>query len=150
MKFSCLPVSLYADITPRRTLADWFPFAAELGWWGDMTSLTFQSRQRGSHALVARPPRRRQIPVMVTYTDFTHPDVEVRKCNRSSLRYDHDAAARMGYPICESPPGRRTRVNREDGIKWRWKLSSCLDPPTRWVCPTYENHTSLRMDHYDF
>jgi sugar phosphate isomerase/epimerase len=158
MKFSCLPVSLYADITAgRRTLADWFRFAAELGLDGaDMSVAHLSSRANGdldalrSQASAAGV----EIPVMVTYTDFTHPDVEERKCQSSSLRMIIDAAARMGISYLRVTAGQaHPGVNREDGINWAVEgLSSCLDHADEMgVTLLYENHTiGYGWTHYDF
>ncbi|MBX2999695.1 MAG: TIM barrel protein [Caldilineaceae bacterium] len=158
MKFSSLPVSLYADITAgRRSLADWFRFAADLGLDGADMSVAHlpgrdpaaldQLRQQAHDAGVA-------IPVMVTYTDFTYPDAEERKRQSSSLRMFIEAAARMGVSHLRVTAGQaHPGVSREDGIHWAVEgLISCLDYADEMrVTLLYENHTiGYGWTHYDF
>ena len=96
MKFSSLPVSFYADFSAgRRTLADWFRFAAAIGLDGadisvahlaDLTPTYLDGlRQQAVDAGV-------QIAMIVTYADFTHPDAAER---RGGLG---DSAVQLDWP----------------------------------------------------
>jgi sugar phosphate isomerase/epimerase len=158
MKLSCLPVSLYADITAgRRTLADWFRFAAELGLDGADISVAHVT----SRAVADLDALRRQaqdvgitIPVMVTYTDFTHPDAEERKRQIASLRLMIDDATRLGVSYLRVTAGQaHPGVSREDGINWAVEgLISCLDHADEMgIVLVYENHTiGYGWTYYDF
>jgi sugar phosphate isomerase/epimerase len=158
MKLSCLPVSLYADITAgKRTLADWFHFAAELGLDGaDMSVAHLTSRDNEDLDKLRNQANAAgvTIPVMVTYTDFTHPDADERKRHASSLRMIIDAAARMGVSFLRVTAGQaHPGVVREDGINWAVEgLISCLDyADEKRVTLLYENHTiGYGWTHYDF
>jgi sugar phosphate isomerase/epimerase len=96
MKFSSLPVSFYADFSAgRRTLADWFRFAAAIGLDGADISVAHLAnltptyldglRQQAVDAGV-------QIAMIVTYADFTHPDAAERARQQEEIRAYIDAA----------------------------------------------------------
>lgn len=158
MKLSCLPVSLYADISAgRRTLADWFRFAAELGLDGaDISVAHVTSRALGDLDALRRQAQNAgmSIPVMVTYTDFTHPDADERKRQCASLRLMIDDAARLGVSYLRVTAGQaHPGVARDDGINWAVEgLVSCLDhADEKAITLVYENHTiGYGWTYYDF
>jgi len=148
MKYSCLPVSFYPDFTSgRRTLADWFAFAAELGLDGADISVahlaSLQStyldelRQQAADAGV-------QIAMIATYSDFTHPEAAERARQVEEVRAYLDAAARLGIAYVRLTAGQRhPGVERADGIGWAVAgLTSCLDHAAQaGITLVYENHT---------
>lgn len=148
MKLSCLPVSLYADFNAgRRSLADWFRFAAELGLDGaDISVAHLPSlettdldalRNQASAAGV-------EIPMMVTYSDFTHPEAEERARQVNEVRTYITAAQRLGVSLLRVTAGQaHPGTSRADGIEWAVAgLTSCLDEAERaGVTLIYENHT---------
>lgn len=148
MKYSCLPVSFYPDFTAgRRTLADWFQFAAALGLDGadisvaHLTSLepTYLDslRQQATDAGV-------QIAMIVTYADFTHPDAAERARQVEETHAYIDAAARLGISYIRLTAGQRhPGVERAAGIGWAVTgLTSCLDhAASAGITLVYENHT---------
>jgi sugar phosphate isomerase/epimerase len=158
MKFSCLPVSLYADMTAgRRTLADWFQFAAELGLDGaDISVAHVTNRANEDLAALRRQASNAgvTIPVMVTYTDFTHPDAGERRRQVTSLRQSIAVAARVGISYLRVTAGQaHPGVSRKDGINWAVEgLISCLDYADEvGVTLLYENHTiGYGWTYYDF
>jgi sugar phosphate isomerase/epimerase len=158
MKFSCLPVSLYADISAgHRTLADWFRFAAELGLNGaDISVAHLESRDRDYLTGLRRQAETAgvKIPIMVTYTDFTHPDAAERKRQTNSLKQIIDAAAPLGISYLRVTAGQaHPGVTRDDGIGWAVEgLTACLDhADDMGITLTYENHTiGYGWSHYDF
>ena len=158
MKFSCLPVSLYADISAgHRTLADWFNFAAELGLNGaDISVAHLESRDRDYLTALRRQAETAgvKIPIMVTYTDFTHPDAAERKRQIKSLKQIIDAAAPLGISYLRVTAGQaHPGVTRDEGIGWAVEgLTACLDhADDMGVTLTYENHTiGYGWSHYDF
>ncbi len=158
MPMSCLPVSLYADLSAGRlTLADWFRFAAELGLEGaDISVAHLPGRDASSLA-----PLRHQaqdagvaIPMMVTYTDFTHPDPTVRARQADELRSCIEAATHLGVRYLRVTAGQNhPGVERAQGIGWASAgLTACLpDASSAGVVLAYENHTiGYGWDHYDF
>jgi sugar phosphate isomerase/epimerase len=148
MRMSCLPVSLYTDISAgRRSLADWFRFAAELGLDGADISVAHLPG-RGAASLA---PLRRQaedagvaIPMMVTYTDFTHPDPATRARQVDELRACIEAATHLGVGYLRVTAGQKhPGVQREEGIAWACAgLTACVaDATAAGVTLCYENHT---------
>ena len=156
MKFSSLPVSFYADFSAgRRTLADWFRFAAEIGLDGadisvahlaDLTPTYLDGlRQQAVDAGV-------QIAMIVTYADFTHPDAAERARQQEEIRAYIDAAARLGIAYVRLTAGQRhPGVERAAGIGWAVTgLTSCLDHAAQaGVTLLYENHTRGAVWNYN-
>lgn len=148
MKYSCLPVSFYPDFTSgRRTLADWFHFAAELGLEGADISVAHLAslepayldglRQQATDTGV-------QIAMIVTYADFTHPDAAERARQVTETHAYIDAAARLGISYIRLTAGQRhPGVERTEGIGWAVTgLTSCLDHAANaGITLVYENHT---------
>jgi sugar phosphate isomerase/epimerase len=148
MKYSSLPVSFYTDFSAgRRTLADWFRFAAELGLDGadisvahlaNLTPAYLDSlRQQAVDAGV-------QIAMIVTYADFTHPDAAERVRQQEEIRNYIDAAARLGIAYVRLTAGQRhPGVERAAGIGWAITgLTSCLEHAAGiGITLLYENHT---------
>ena len=148
MKLSCLPVSLYADLTDgRRTLVDWFNFAGALGLDGaDISVVHLQShqpdylralRQQAADAGI-------QIAMLVTYADFTHPDAAERLRQVEEIRAYCDVAAQLGASFMRVTAGQaHPGVERADGIEWAVAgLTACLArAAAAGVTLCYENHT---------
>lgn len=148
MQYSCLPVSFYPDFAAgRRTLADWFAFAAELGLDGADISVAHlasldpayldELRQQAADAGV-------RIAMIVTYSDFTHPAAAERARQVEEVRTYIDAAARLGIGYVRLTAGQRhPGVERAAGIGWAVTgLTSCLDHAAQaGVTLVYENHT---------
>ncbi len=158
MKYSSLPVSLYADFAAgRRTLAEWFRFAAELGLDGaDISVAHLQTLATPYLDQLAHSATDAgiQIAMVVTYADFTHPDAVERDRQVDEVRAYVDAAARLGAPFLRVTAGQRhPGVERTAGIEWAVAgLTSCLDhAAATGVTLTYENHTKGSVwDYYDF
>ncbi len=158
MKLSCLPVSLYDDLTAgRQTLPGWFDFAARLGLAGaDISVAHLESRK--AHYL--RALRRQaeaagvQIAMMVTYSDFTHPDTGERARQVAELQANIETAAHLGVSFLRVTAGQaHSGLMRSDGIAWAIEgLTTCLGEAARAkVKLVYENHTiGYGWTHYDF
>ncbi|MBI3957197.1 MAG: sugar phosphate isomerase/epimerase [Chloroflexi bacterium] len=158
MRMSCLPVSLYAGLSAgRRTLADWFRFAAELGLDGADISV---AHLPGRDAAALDPLRRQAedagvaIPMLATYTDFTHPDPATRARQTDELRSCIAAAARLGVGYLRVTAGQNhPGVQRDEGIAWACAgLTACVEEASAaGVTLCYENHTiGYGWTHYDF
>ncbi len=148
MQYSSLPVSFYPDFNAgRRTLADWFAFAASIGLDGADISVAHLAslqptylddlRQQATDAGV-------QIAMIVTYSDFTHPDAAERARQVAEVNTYLEAAARLGITFVRVTAGQRhPGVGREEGIGWAVTgLTSCLEQAAQaGVTLLYENHT---------
>src|SRR5262245_39172186 len=147
MRLSCLPVSLYADLTAgRRTLADWFRLAGALGLDGaDVSVLHLSShvpsdldalRQQALDAGI-------QIAILASYPDFIHPDPPERARQVEAMRRWIDAAERLGATAVRVTAGQdRSGVSEADALGWAAEgLAACAAAAsgTR-LRVLYENH----------
>jgi sugar phosphate isomerase/epimerase len=148
MKLSCLPVSLYPELTAgTRTLAGWFNFAAELGLDGADVSVVHLP---GRTLPELRPVRQQaeaagvQIAMLVTYADFTHPDAAERTRQIEEIKAYCDVAAELGASFLRVTAGQNhPGLERAAGIEWAVAgLTACLDKAAATgVTLCYENHT---------
>lgn len=148
MKLSCLPVSLYPELSAgTRTLADWFRFAAELGLDGaDVSVVHLQSREPAYLRTVRQQASAAgvQIAMLVTYADFTHPDAAERARQVEEIRAYCAVAAALGASFMRVTAGQKhPSVQRAEGIEWAVAgLTACLDKAAAsGVTLCYENHT---------
>lgn len=148
MKLSCLPVSLYPELSAgTRTLAEWFRFAAELGLDGADVSVVHLP---GRTPAELRPVRQQadaagvQIAMLVTYADFTHPDAAERARQVAEIQALCDVAAELGASFMRVTAGQNhPGLERAAGIEWAVAgLTACLDKAAATgVTLCYENHT---------
>ena len=158
MKLSCLPVSLYKDLTAgQKTLADWFNFAAQLGLDGaDVSIAHIQSRQPEDLAALRQQAEGAGLPIvmLVTYSDFTHPDPGERARQVNELKMNIETAARLGVAYVRVTAGQaHPETRRADGISWAVEgLLACLAEATgAGLTLLYENHTiGYGWSHFDF
>lgn len=148
MKLSCLPVSLYPDLTAgHKTLADWFNFAADLGLDGADISVAHLPDRRPGHLATLRQQAEDagvQIAMLATYSDFTHPDRAFRTRQVQILKKDIETAAALGVSFVRVTAGqRRPGLMRSDGIAWAMQgLTACTGEAAQaGVKLVYENHT---------
>lgn len=148
MQLSCLPVSLYPELSAgRMTLADWFAFAAELGLDGADVSVVHLAgtdapylRDVGSQAT----DQGIQIAMLVTYADFTHPDAAERSRQVDELRRFIATARELGSSLIRVTAGQaHPGLEREAALEWAVSgLTACLDEARQvGVTLCYENHT---------
>lgn len=148
MKLSCLPVSLYPDLSAgKRTLADWFRFAAELGLDGADISVVHLAGTDAAYLQSLRGQAEGegiQIAMLVTYADFTNPDPAERARQIDELHRYIDVAAALGTPLIRVTAGQaHPGLERAAAIEWAVAgLTACLeDAATKGVTLCYENHT---------
>jgi sugar phosphate isomerase/epimerase len=148
MKLSCLPVSLYPELTAKtKTLPDWFEFAARLGLDGaDLSIVHLESRETAYLQEVRRQAGDLglQITMMVTYADFTHPDGGERQRQLDEIKQLTQVAAHLGAQYMRVTAGQaHPGVERAEGIEWAVAgLLGSLDAAAEaGVTLTYENHT---------
>jgi len=158
MKLSCLPVSLYDDLTTgRKTLADWVAFAAQLGLDGADLSVAHLQQWKPQELDALRRQAESagvQIAVVVTYTDFTHPDDHERARQIDRLLENIEVAARLGASFLRVTAGQaHPGIMRSDGIAWAIEgLTACLgEAAGAGLKLVYENHSiGYGWSYYDF
>jgi len=148
MKLSCLPVSLYDDLTAgRKTLADWFDFAAALGLEGADISVAHLSDRHPDRLAELRDQAETagvRIAMLAAYSDFTHPERDFRSRQVDILQKDIETAAALGAAFVRVTAGQaRPGLMRSDGIAWAIQgLTECTGLAAQvGVKLVYENHT---------
>ncbi len=147
MKLTCLPVSLYADLTVgRMTLRDWFHRATALGLDGADVS-TLHLGKRSSAELAALRQQAAdvgvEIAMLATYSDFTHPDAAERERQVDDTRRWIEASARLGASGLRVTAGQaHPGVGEREGVGWAVDgLIACTaDARAAGVRLLYENH----------
>jgi sugar phosphate isomerase/epimerase len=147
MRLSCLPVSLYRDLTARRrSLGEWFQMAASLGLDGadvsvlhlegrtpaDLASLRLQAADAGV-----------EIAMVVAYSDFIRPDAADRAREVDDVRRWIEVAARLGASAVRLTAGQdRPGVDETDGLAWAAEglAASASAAAGGDVGVLYENH----------
>lgn len=158
MQLSCLPVSLYNDLSAGRlTLAEWFQMAGRLGLDGaDMSVAHLASREAGYLADLRRRAEEAgvRIAMLVTYSDFTRPDPAERRRQQDELKLNIETAARLGAAFVRVTAGQEhPGVGREAGVGWAVAgLTGALEQAAAaGVTLVYENHSiGYGWTHYDF
>jgi sugar phosphate isomerase/epimerase len=158
MKLSCLPVSLYPDLTDKkRTLPDWFLFGSALGLDGvDISVVHLESHQpeylRGLRSQAADYGL--VIAMMVTYADFTYPDAQERSRHVDDVRRFIDVGAELGLTFLRVTAGQdHPGLDRAQATDWAVDgLTACLpDAQAAGITLLYENHTKgYAWTHTDF
>lgn len=148
MKLSCLPVSLYPELSAgTRSLADWFRFAAELGLDGADVSVVHLASTDTAYLKTLRGQAEDQgiqIAMLVTYADFTHPEAKERARQVDELHRFIDVAAQLGAPFIRVTAGQaHPGLERAAAVEWAVSgLTACLgDAASKGVTLCYENHT---------
>ena len=148
MKLSCLPVSLYPALgTGQLSLGDWFRKAARLGLDGaDLSVAHLPSRQPAFLRPLVREAEEAgvAVPMLVTYSDFTHPDRRHRSWQADELRAWIDVAAQLNVTFVRVTAGQaHAGVAEADGLLWAAEgLTVCLkEARSAGVRLLYENHT---------
>ncbi len=147
MTLSCLPVSLYGEFKAGTlSLMDWFELARDAGYDGADISVAHLDSLEASYLYSLRDQaaaRNIQIPMLVTYSDFTHPDVAGRNANWRRLQQEIDAASHLGAQYVRLTAGQAfPGVGEQEGLAWiieglRRAGKYARD---RGVRPLYENH----------
>jgi sugar phosphate isomerase/epimerase len=147
MKLSCLPVSLYPDLTAGKlTPGAWFRMAGALRLDGADLSVAHVRSRAPAYLDGLRHEAAEagvQIAMLATYTDFTHPDAAERARQIDELRAWIEAAARMGVTFLRITAGQAHPGTPPDaGLDWAAEgLCACLaDAAAAGVRLLYENH----------
>jgi sugar phosphate isomerase/epimerase len=132
MKLSCLPVSLYPELASGRlTPGAWVRMAASLGLDGADLSVAHLRRD----PVFLRALRQQagdagvQIAMLVTYSDFTHPDAAHRAAEVDDVHAWLEAAAELGVQLVRVTAGQeRPGVAEADGLAWAADgLRACVE-----------------------
>ena len=123
MKLSCIPVSFFAAISQgQMPLTEWLDFAAELGLDGvESGPLLVKPLGPATPAEFRRLTEERGLAVsnFTGYSDFAHPDPEVRQRELEGVRKNCEMAREMGAPSVRALTGQQwPGVSLEDGIRW--------------------------------
>jgi sugar phosphate isomerase/epimerase len=158
MKLSCLPVSLYNDLSSGAlTLEGWFNLAGRLGLDGaDVSVAHLASRKAADLQALRRQAEVAgvRITMLVSYSDFTQPEAGARRRQVEELKLNIETAAHLGASFLRVTAGQaHPGVSRTEGIAWAVEgLTAALDEATQaGVTLTYENHTiGYGWSNYDF
>ena len=123
MFLSCLPVSLYPDLSAGRlTLGDWFRRAAALRLDGaDISAIHLGDRRPSVLDALRREAGNAGVTIamVATYTDFTHPEAAERLRQGDELRHWIDAGARLGAGALRVTAGQaRPHIGDGEGMAW--------------------------------
>ena len=123
LRVSCLPVSFFDAISHgQMSLGEWFDFAAELGLDGtECGPLLVEPLGPAPPAEFARMADLRGLPVSnyTAYSDFTHPDAEVREREVTRMLRNIEIAKELGAPSLRALTGQqRPGVSQPEGIAW--------------------------------
>ena len=158
MWLSCIPVSFFAAISQgQMTLAKWMDFAVELGLDGiECSPLLVKPLGPATPAEFRRLADARGLAVSnyTGYSDFAHPDPEVRKRELAALLKNLEAARELGAPSVRALTGQQwPGVNQEDGIQWVVEgIRRAAEEADRMgLRVNVENHTkAATWTHFDF
>jgi sugar phosphate isomerase/epimerase len=158
MRLSCLPVSWYADLgAGRRSLGDWFRFAASLRLDGaDVSVAHLASRAAADLDVIRRQAGDAGIDlaILATYSDFIHPDAAERARRLDDTRRWIDAAARLGAHAVRLTAGEdRGGAAERDALRWAADglAAAAAAADAYGVRALYENHVRGAMwRHNDF
>jgi len=123
MKISCLPVSLFPDITSgRMTLKEWAQIGTDAGLDGiDLSTVLLENHTPGYLKRINEDLRTVGLPVvMITaYPDFSHPDALQRTRELEYLHRDIAVASALGAKYLRIVAGQaHPGIRRNDAIGW--------------------------------
>jgi sugar phosphate isomerase/epimerase len=158
MKLSCIPVSFFAAISQgQMALTEWLDFAVELGLDGvECGPLLVQPLGPATPLEFRRLTEARGLAVSnyTGYSDFTHPDPEVRKRELDGLLKSLEIAREIGAPSVRALTGQQwPGVDLEDGIHWVIEgiRRAAAEADRVGLRLNVENHTKAAIwTHFDF
>ena len=158
MRLSCIPVSFFGPISQgQMTLTEWMDFAVELGLDGiECGPLLIKPLGPATPAEFRRLADARGLAVSnyTGYSDFAHPDSEVRKRELAALMNNLEAACELGAPSVRALTGQQwPGVKTEDGIQWVVEgiRQAAGEADRRGLRLNVENHTKAALwTHFDF
>lgn len=158
MRLSCIPVSFFGAISQgQMTLAEWMDFAVELGLDGiECGPLLVKPLGPATPTEFRHLAEARGLAVSnyTGYSDFAHPDREVRKRELAALLKNLEVARELGAPSVRALTGQQwPGVNQEEGIQWVVEgiRQGAEEADRRGLRLNVENHTkAATWTHFDF
>jgi len=158
MRLSCLPVTFFGAISQgQMPLAEWMDFAAELGLDGiECGPLLVKPLGPATPAEFRRLADARGLAVSnyTGYSDFAHPDREVRKLELAALLTNLQVARELGSPSVRALTGQQwPGVGPEEGIRWviEGVRQAAEEADRMGLRVNVENHTkAATWTHFDF
>ena len=158
MRLSCIPVSFFAPISQgQMTLAEWMDFAVELGLDGiECGPLLIKPLGPTTPTEFRHLADARGLAVSnyTGYSDFAHPDPEVRKRELAAVLENLEAARELGAPSVRVLTGQQwPGVKTEDGIHWVVEgiRQAAGEAERMGIRLNVENHTKAAIwTHFDF
>jgi sugar phosphate isomerase/epimerase len=158
MRLSCLPVSFFGAITQgQMTLAEWMDFAAELGLDGlECGPLLVKPLGPATATEFRRLAETRGLAISnyTGYSDFAHPDPEVRKRELAAFFKSLEVARESGAPSVRVLTGQQwPGVKQEEGIQWVVEgiRQGAEEADRMGLRLNVENHTKAAIwTHFDF
>lgn len=158
MYLSCLPVSFFGDLRSGvMTMGQWAGMARSLNLDGiDISVILLKSFDDGYLKQVRREIESSGpgLAMIAGYTDFTHPDAQVREKEAEQLRRLIAVASLLGARYIRVTAGQHyPEVDRNEAIDWAVAgLTSCLAiARAQGVRLVYENHSKpVVWDRFDF
>ncbi|MGI6160447.1 MAG: sugar phosphate isomerase/epimerase family protein [Christensenellales bacterium] len=147
MKLSCLPVSLFQDISSgAMSVGEWFDFAAECGFDGaDISMLFIHSHAHTYVQQFKRMLQSKPIPAVMcsAYPDFTHYDEQQLKREAAYFNRDIALCSELGIPFVRVLAGQahpETDIDKgiDQAIKYIREAAKVADD--YGVTLLYENH----------
>ena len=158
MRLSCIPVSFFAAISQgQMTLGEWMDFAVELELEGiECGPLLVKPLGPATPTEFRRLAETRGLAVSnyTGYSDFAHPDPEVRKRELTALLRNLELAQELGAPSVRALTGQQwPGVNQEEGIQWVVEgiRQGAQEADRMGLRLNVENHTKAAIwTHFDF
>jgi sugar phosphate isomerase/epimerase len=158
MRLSCIPVSFFDAISQgQMALAEWLDFALELGLDGvECGPLLVQPLGPATPIEFRRLTEARGLAVSnyTGYSDFAHPDPEVRKRELSALLKNLEIAREIGAPSVRALTGQQwPGVDQKAGIQWVAEgiRQAAEEADRAGLRLNVENHTkAATWTHFDF
>ena len=158
MKLSCLPVSLFRDITEGRvSLREWAEYGKSLG----LDAIDLMMVLLKNHTPVYLNSVRKDleeagigIAMITTYPDFTHPDALQREREVEYLKHDIACASQVDAKFLRITAGQdHPGTGVEEGVLWAVENFKAVVPTAEkfGVQLVYEDHSKPgAWDYMDF
>jgi len=158
MRLSCIPVSFFRPISQgEMTLTEWMDFAVELGLDGiECGPLLVKPLGPATPGEFRRLAEARNLAVSnyTGYSDFAHPDPEVRRRELAALLTNLGVALEVGAPSVRALTGQQwPGVKLEEGIQWVVEgiRQAAEEADRRGLRLNVENHTkAATWTNFDF
>ena len=158
MKLSCLPVSYFDKIIKgKKTISDWAIEAKEIGYdYIDLSILFFRVLDKEYFFRLKEELDKTGMGIAIvnTYSDFTHPNINIRDTELVKIKQYIGAAEILGAKYIRLTAGQaHPQISEGDGITWAVEGLEKVNELAREtsVGLLYENHSKPGIwDYTDF